>query len=222
MRTIATVSFIVLLILQTNSWADDLQKLQYIENHFNREAAGSRLWQNGWLTVTVASAAINASANHNADNRMERVDTGTALVVSSLGIFSSIRNPIQLHSYRQQLKSLPVDTERQQQQTLAVAERMLEAAATREAYEQSTKNRITSGIIHGLAGLIISAEGSGDREGLQSFLTGIAFSELKVHTAPKRSITALENYKAGLLGSNSEPQWNLYFNGQLVSVNFLF
>lgn len=211
--------------LASVSHASELDKIAFIQQHFTQESRHSQWWQNGWLTVVGVNAAGNAAAAKDADTRAERIDTGTALSVSALGIFSSLRNPMQLHSYQQTLYSMPQSPGLELQQKLAVAEQMLKTAADREAYEQSNRNRLTSAAINAVAGLIISTEGSGDREGLVSLLTGIAFSELKIRTAPRQSITAWRNYQNGQFTparSVQRPSLTLSFDGIVLSANWRF
>ena len=81
---------------------------------------------------------------------------------------------------------------------------MLTTAATRESYEQSTKNRTTAALIHGIAALIIASEGSGDRKALKSFAAGVAISELKIRTAPKQLIRALREYQQSTADANGK------------------
>ena len=89
---------------------------------------------------------------------------------------------------------------------------------------------MTSALIHGAAALIVATEGSGDREALTRFIGGIAFSELKIRTAPKQSILALKRYREGdYTGTSSyrpgpelEPAWVFGFHGNVISANYLF
>ncbi|MEM7259513.1 MAG: hypothetical protein AAF404_19230, partial [Pseudomonadota bacterium] len=155
----------------------------------------------------------------------ERVDSGTALTVSALGIYSSVSNPMKLHEYHQTLLAMPQSPGKEAQQTLIAAEQMLKDAAQREAHEQSRRNRLTSAAIHGIAGLIVSTEGTGAREGLIRFLSGVAFSELKIRTAPKQSIQAWRDYQSGQISADRPTfrrQLSVAFDGVMLSATLAF
>ncbi len=214
-----------LCLLTPGVYANELDKLQFIQSHLNAEARHSRLWQNSWLTVIAADSVINAAGYSNADNHREQVDSGTALAVGLLGLYSGIKNPMQIHHYQQTLSSLPQNTSAEISNKLNTAEQMLNAAASREAHEQSRKNRVTSGVIHAIAALIVNEKGSGEKQAIRGFLSGLAFGELKIRTAPKQSIEALKRYQSGdIIGSatTADPYWNIGFNGTMLSARLNF
>ncbi len=225
MKIIIKLVFITLCALLHSAQANDQERISFIQNHFDEQSRHSALWQNGWLGVVSVNAAINAHAYHNADNRKQRIDSGTALAVGALGITSSVQKPIQVHHYADQLSGLPGNTEQQLHIKRLQAEKWLAAAANREQHERSRSNRLTSTAVHALAGLLIATEGSGEKEAVASFLGGILFSELKIRSAPNKSLEALTNYRLGLLSStqkNHQPYWQFQFNGQRLAANLYF
>ena len=225
MKIIIKLFFVTLCALLHCAQANDEERITFVQNHFDEQSRHSALWQNGWLGAVSVNAAINASAFHNADNRKQRIDSSTALIVGALGITSSVQKPIQVHHYADQLSALPGNTEQELQLKRVQAEKWLAAAATREQHERSRTNRLTSTAVHALAGLLIATEGSGEKEAMASFLGGLLFSELKIRSAPNKSLEALTNYRLGLFSStqkNLQPYWQFQFNGQRIAANFYF
>jgi hypothetical protein len=219
-----TLTVIFCLVL-SSAHADDAQKIAYIQQHFDSQSRHSSLWQNGWLAVVGVNTVINAGDYKNAETNIEHVDAGTALAVSVLGLGSSIQRPMRIHHYANQLAALPSDSGTELSEKRRMAEQWLMEAANRESYEQSTKNRLTSGLAHGLAALIISAEGSGEDDAIASFISGMLFSELKIRTAPKRSAKALADYQQGLTesaaGDSNKPLWSVGFDGRRLTAQLL-
>lgn len=218
-------SCIFLCLLTPYAYASEQEKLQFIQNHLNAEAGHSRLWQNGWLTVVAVNTGFNATDYNSADNSHDQVDSGTALAVGLLGLFSAIKNPMQIHRYEKTLSSMPQNSGTDIRNKLNVAEQMLSAAASREAYEQSRKNRITSGVIHAIAALAVNAKGSGEKPAVRGFLSGLAFGELKIHTAPKQSIEALRRYEAGNISESTttpDKYWSVRYDGTMLSARLHF
>ena len=224
-KTLSKIALILFCVLLSSAHADDQEKIAFIQNHFDLQSRHNLIWQNGWLTVVGLNTAINASAYHNAKNDSERVDTATALAVSALGLSSSVQRPMQTHLYADKLAAIPSETNAEQNEKRQQAEKWLMQAANRESYEQSTKNRLISGAVHGIAGLIIATEGSGEKEALMSFASGMLFSELKIRTAPKQSIKALADYKLGLIDAKQselkDPTWQFSFDGRKLAAEYL-
>lgn len=224
-KTLSKIALILFCVLLFRAHADDQQKIAFIQNHFDLQSRHNLIWQNGWLTVVGVNTAINANAYHNAKDKTERVDTATALAVSTLGLTSSVQRPMQTHLYAGKLAELPSETKAEQNEKRQQAEKWLMEAANRESYEKSKKNRLISGAIHGVAGLIIATEGSGEKEALVSFASGMLFSELKIRTAPKQSIKALADYKLGLINAEQpqlkDPTWQFSFDGRKLAAHYL-
>ena len=219
---ILTVAFCFFL---PRAYADDTQKIEYIQQHFDSQARHSNLWQTGWLAFVSVNTAINATTYHRAESNVEHVDAGTALTVGVLGVGSALQRPIQVHQYAERLSTLPASSAIERSEKRRQAEHWLIEAANREAYEQSSKNRLTSGLILGAAAFVIAAEGSGVEDALVSFVSGVLFSELKIRTAPKGSIQALTDYKLGLIkpadSTRGKPSWSVGFDGQRIAAQVL-
>ena len=225
MKKIIKIVVVTFCVIQHSAQANDQERIAFIQQHFDQQSRHSSLWQNGWLGVVSVNAALNAGSYHHSENREQRVDSGTALAVGTLGITSAVQKPFQIHHYANQLSALPENTQQEISSKRKQAETWLTEAVERESYEQSRSNRLTSAAVHALAGMVIATEGTGEKQAAVSFISGVLFSELKIRTAPRKSLKALTDYKLGLLSSTpdlNKPHWDFQFNGRLIAASLHF
>lgn len=216
---------LVLSLLPAGSYADtDLQKIEFIQQHFDREARHSKLWQHSWTAVIGGNALASAIMANNTDESRDRTDLTASTITGTLGTVNLLRKPLQTHKYATQLANMPTQTPDQIQAKREQAERWLTLTATQEQQEKSLNNHLVSGLVNAITGVAIAKHGGRDKAGLQAFLTGMLFSEIKIWTAPNNSSRALQQYQNGDLQQNSANKPRLQFNlhGSMLSANVLF
>jgi len=224
-------SLAVLCFLPAIAFAQDLsdnndqQKIRFIQQHFDQEAEHAQLWQNGWFGLFAGVATLQGIAYSQTENEPNLTDRAVGFTTSFLGAADLLLNPLKTHKYAEQLAAMPEDTEQQQQAKRQQAEQWLQAIAKREAYEQSWVNHVLSGLVNGIAGVVVANEGDRTDKGVATFLSGVLASELKIYTAPQNSEKALQQFHRGdysLAATSNQPRWQFAAAGPVFHASYRF
>lgn len=201
------------------------QQTEFIQQHFNQEADHARLWQQGWLGLFAGVATLQGIAYSQTENEPNLTDRAVGFTTSFLGAADLLINPLNTHKYAEQLKAMPATTTAQQVAKREQAEQWLQAIAKREAYEQSWVNHLLSGLVNGIAGVVVANEGDRKTDGWLTFASGVIASEVKIYTAPQQSEKALAQYRRGdysLAASIEQPRWRISAAGPVLHASYRF
>jgi hypothetical protein len=197
------------LLMAFNSYADEQQKIDFIEQQFEQTKEHSQTWQWGWFGFLGTAAAVQGIAANTVDDDKLQYDMSVGAVTSFLGAADMLINPMKSHNYSDQLQVMESSNPAQKSAKLQQAEAWLAKAAAREAYEQSWTNHLLAGLVNGLAGLAVAYDDKRPIDGWLTFATGVAVSEFKVYTAPQTMMAAQQAYQSGnyqLQTAKTEPQ----------------
>lgn len=197
------------LLMAFNSYADEQQKIDFIEQQFEQNKEHSQTWQWGWFGFLGTAAAVQGIAANTVDDDKLQYDMSVGAVTSFLGAADMLMNPMKSHNYSDQLQVMESSNPAQKSAKLQQAEAWLAKAAAREAYEQSWTNHLLAGLVNGLAGLAVAYDDKRPIDGWLTFATGVAVSEFKVYTAPQTMMAAQQAYQSGnyqLQTAKTEPQ----------------
>lgn len=201
----------------------DAQKLAFIQQNFAAVSEHSFAWQYGWLTIFGGSALINGVVWSATDSDKEAYDSKVGLVTSALGVGDLLLNPMRSHQYAERLSTEQVE--------LAQAEAWLKAAAVREDYERSWTNHLLSGLVNGLAGLMVAYDDKRSEDGWLLFATNMLATEAKIFTSPRRMSQAWQAYQSGDLAAlaaanqaakQDEYRWQLAASGPVLHFQYRF
>jgi hypothetical protein len=197
------------LLMAFNSYADEQQKIDFIEQQFEQTKDHSQTWQWGWFGFLGSAATVQGIAANTVDDDKLQYDMSVGAVTSFLGAADMLMNPMKSHNYSDQLQAMESNNAAQKSAKLQQAETWLAETAAREAYEQSWTNHLLAGLVNGLAGLAVAYDDKRPIDGWLTFATGVAVSEFKVYTAPQTMIAAQQAYQSGnyqLQTAKTEPQ----------------
>jgi hypothetical protein len=197
------------LLMAFNSYADEQQKIDFIEQQFEQTKDHSQTWQWGWFGFLGSAATVQGIAANTVDDDKLQYDMSVGAVTSFLGAADMLMNPMNSHNYSDQLQGMESRNPAQKSAKLQQAETWLAEAAAREAYEQSWTNHLLAGLVNGLAGLAVAYDDKRPIDGWLTFATGLAVSEFKVYTAPQTMMAAQQAYQSGnyqVQTAKTEPQ----------------
>lgn len=226
-----SAGFILVLLTSLSAAADNTtsntteSKLAYIQAAFDRETDHARLWQQGWLGLFSASAALQGLAYTQTENEPNLTDRAVGFTTSALGAIDLLINPLKTHVYAQDLQKMSDDTPEQQLKKLKQAEQWMAQVAERESYEQSWLNHLAAGIVNGIAGVVVANEGDRPTNGWLTFASGFIASEIKIYTAPDNMSGVLEKYRQGDLttsASSKSPRWQFAAYGPVLAAQYRF
>ncbi len=172
-------------------------QIDFIEQNFKRAHDHSQAWQWGWFGFLGGATIVQTIGANTLDDDKIKYDMGVGAVTSFLGTADMLLNPMQSHIYSDQLQSINRNSDITLDTKLRQAESWLDQAAARETYEQSLTNHLLSGLVNGLAALVIAYDDKRPTDAWVSFATGMAVSEIKIYTAPQTMIKAKADYQKG-------------------------
>lgn len=172
-------------------------QFDFINQQFNNASDHSQTWQWGWFGFLGSATLIQTIGANTLNDDKIKYDMGVGAVTSLLGSADMLLNPMQSHLYSDQLQSMSRNSDLTLDAKLRQAESWLNHAGAREAYEQSLTNHLLSGLVNGLAALVIAYDDKRPVDAWVSFATGIAVSEVKIYTAPQSLIKAKADYQKG-------------------------
>ncbi|UXD86598.1 hypothetical protein [Thalassolituus hydrocarboniclasticus] len=223
--TLQTLTLLLLLSCAT-AQADDQAKLAFLQQQFDNSSDHSRLWQQGWLGLFGGVAALNGIAYTQTEGEHNKYDRAVGFTTSFLGAADMLLNPMKTHRFADDLKAMPEPDDSTRQAKLARAEQWLNAAAEREAYEQSLLNHVLAGLVNGLAGLAVAYDDKRPADGWMTFASGMIASEVKIYTAPQTMTAAREQYRNGNLeavtAKSDAPYWQVAAFGPVLSATYHF
>lgn len=210
-------------------------KTDFIQQQLSQQADHSWTWQWGWFGFLGGTAVAQAVGSQVIDEeeRDMRYDMRVGAVKSFLGATDMLLNPMKTHRFAEELANMPTETAEQKEEKLAAAEKFLEEAAKREAYEQSWVNHTLSGVVNLAGGALIAFDDDRPAAGLLDFAVGMLTSEIKIYTAPDTLNQTLAAYKRGDYESLTTKtakkaatpkvqQWDIAAFGSNVSMSYQF
>ena len=225
-RTVVFFGLIFMILPAEAASTAKTERLNFIQQSFNKTEQNSRLWQNGWFSIFTGVTVLNGIAYTQTEGSHNRYDRATGFTTSLLGAADMLLNPMQTHNYAGQLAAMPDDNEEQQQAKLLQAEAWLSAAASRERYERSFTSHALSTLVNGLAGLAVAYDDKSPDDGWMTFISGVIASEVKIYTAPTQMMQAEEDYNNGnyrQAAANSAAQrWQVAAFGPVLAVQYRF
>ena len=222
-----TLLLVMSLLLTSVSQADDQQiRINFIQQQFEQNADHSKTWQWGWFGfLTTATVVQGIGANVVDDDKLQ-YDMSVGAVTGFLGAADLIMNPMQSHSYSDQLQTMKMSSQAQQKAKLLKAEHWLAKAAAREAQEKSWVTHALSTFVNGLAGLAVAYDDKRPIDGWLTFATGVAVSQFKIYTSPTHMMEAHQAYQSGnynYQAAKIEPsRWQVAAAGPNLMVNWKF
>ncbi len=217
---------LLLLLSCASAQADDRAKLAFLQQQFDNSSDHSRLWQQGWLGLFGGVAALNGIAYTQTEGEHNKYDRAVGFTTSFLGAADMLLNPMKTHRFADDLNAMPESDDNTRQAKLAQAEQWLNAAAEREAYEQSLLNHFLAGLVNGLAGLAVAYDDKRPADGWLTFASGMIASEVKIYTAPQTMTAAREQYRTGNLeavtAKSDAPYWQVAAFGPVLSATYHF
>lgn len=165
-------------------------RLELLEHNFKSDDFKANIWQKGFMSLFAVSSTINAVIYFTEDDKDKKFDAGVDLIKASLGLGDLLINPIVAD------KALGIfNSESDPKAKIRIGENLLAKASAREMYERSWTNHLLSGLVNGLGGVAIAYIDDREKDGLINFLVGMAVSEIKIFTSPKRAIKGNINYQ---------------------------
>ena len=196
-----TFILILAFLLSFSSQADEArlqqQRIDFIQQQFEKTSSHSKTWQWGWFTFLGGATIVQGIAANTLDDDKLQYDMRTGAITSFLGATDMLLNPMQSHHYNDELHRMNSDNTIKKANTLQQAESWLAKAAAREAYEQSWTNHLLAGLVNGLAGLAVAYDDKRPIDGWLTFASGVAVSEFKIYTAPQTMMAAEQAYRNG-------------------------
>ncbi len=229
---------------------DDDDRILFIQDRMEAGSERSSFWQRGSTVMFVfgvfsgISTYRNTIAEKSSTFAARKYDGKISGIKATLALANQLKRPLKTHHYAKRLAQIPSETQEQKVKKLAVAERMLQLSAQREAQIKSRKSHISGIVVNLLAAYAIAESDSRQGRGgdptpnrsnyddaINHFLAGVAVSEFKIWSAPDDATRAWNMYRSGnYYMDNDEESFtskvkssvNLYATLNGIGINYRF